>query len=188
VVEVLVVPAVGSADVATGFEHGAGRVVTVAHLIPGRRARAQGARVLVRSGASDNARPARVVALDRRDDLAVLDVRRGRPARDGRASDSVPLPGSSAPHLLVRRAGRPVAIEVEVRRRIQARIQPMLGAAPVRRPALELEARVRRGDSGAPLVAADGTLLGVLFASSRRRPDTAYAVAAERLKKRAILD
>jgi S1-C subfamily serine protease len=171
VVEVLVVPAVGSADVATGFEHGSGRVVTVAHVIPGR-----GARVLVRAGDADKARPARVVELDRRDDLAVLDV------RSGPAKGSVPLPGSNAPHLLVQRAGRPVAIEVDVRRRIQARIRPRPGAAPVRRPALELEARVRRGDSGAPLVAADGTLLGVLFASSNRRPNTAYAVAAERLE------
>jgi hypothetical protein len=37
-------------------------------------------------------------------------------------------------------------------------------------------------------VRANGTLLGVLFASSRRHPDTAYAVAAERLEQRAILD
>ncbi|HZC13852.1 MAG TPA: hypothetical protein VE270_07520, partial [Thermoleophilaceae bacterium] len=52
VVQVRVVPAVGSADVAMGFEHGAGRVVTVAHVIPGR-----GARVRVRSSPSTKARP-----------------------------------------------------------------------------------------------------------------------------------
>jgi S1-C subfamily serine protease len=175
VVDVLVVPAAGSADVATGFEHGAGRVVTVAHVIPGREAR-----VLVRGGDAGEARRARVIELDRREDLALLALR-----DNGIPSTSSPLPDSDAPHLVVRRDGRPAAIEVEIRRRIQARIRPRPGAAPVRRPALELKARVRPGDSGAPLVAADGSLLGVLFAQSNRHPNTAYAVAAERMEARA---
>jgi S1-C subfamily serine protease len=176
VVDVLVDPTVGTTDIATGFEHGADRVVTVAHVIPGRRAR-----VLVRGGGADEARHARVVSLDRRNDLALLAV-----PGDGPPSASSPLPDSNTPHLLVRRAGRPVAIEVEIRRRIQARIRPRPGAPPVRRPALELEARVQQGDSGAPVLAADGTLLGVLFAqSSRADDDTAYAVLAERLQRSA---
>jgi S1-C subfamily serine protease len=164
VVDVLVVPPVGSADVATGFEHGDGRVVTVAHLLPARPAR-----VLVRSGEGP-ARRARIVALDRRNDLAVLAVGTDAPPPS-------PLPGSDSPRLLVRRAGRPAALEVEIRRRLDARIRPTPDAAPVRRPALELEARVRQGDSGAPLVAEDGRVLGVLFAQSSGPRDTAYAVA-----------
>jgi S1-C subfamily serine protease len=168
VVDVHVVPPVGSVGVATGFEHGEGRVVTVAHLLPARRAR-----VLVRSSEGP-ARRARVLTLDRRSDLAVLSVGAG-------AANGSPLPGSGSPRLLVRRNGRPAALEVEIRRRIEARIRPSPGAAPVRRPAIELEARVRQGDSGAPLVAADGRLLGVLFAQSSGRSDSAYAVAAERL-------
>lgn len=168
VVDVRVVPPVGSADVATGFEHGDGRIVTVAHLLPAGRAR-----VLVRSG-DGSARRARVVAVDRRDDLAVLELPAGTPR-------SAPLPGSGAARLLVRRDGRTAAIEATVRRRIDARVRPSPRAAPVLRPALELEARVRQGDSGAPLVAADGSLLGVLFAQSSGSSDTAYAVAAERL-------
>jgi S1-C subfamily serine protease len=169
VVDVLVVPAVGSADVATGFEHGEGRVVTVAHLIPGRRAR-----VRVRDGRGT--RRARVIALDRSDDLALLAV------GGGERSPS-PLPARDAPHVLVRRGGHPVAIEASVLRRIRARIRPQPGAAWVRRPALEVEARVRQGDSGAPVVAADGRLLGVLFAQSSRDDETAYAVAAERIQR-----
>jgi S1-C subfamily serine protease len=159
---------VGSADVATGFEHGDGRIVTVAHLLPARRAR-----VLVRSG-EGRAQRARVIAVDPRGDLAVL-------ALGASAPGPSPLPGSGSPRLLVRRDGRSAAIEAKVRRRIDARIRARPGAAPVLRPALELEARVRQGDSGAPLVAADGSLLGVLFAQSSERSDTAYAVAAERL-------
>jgi S1-C subfamily serine protease len=168
VVDVLVVPPVGSADVATGFEHGDGRIVTVAHLLP-----ARSVRVLVRSG-DGPARRARVIALDRRGDLAVLEL-------DAETPRPSPLPGSGSPRLLVRRDGRPAAIEAAVRRRINARIRPRPGAAPVLRRALELEARVRQGDSGAPLVAADGRLLGVLFAQSSGTSDTAYAVAAGRL-------
>jgi S1-C subfamily serine protease len=68
-----------------------------------------------------------------------------------------------------------------VRRRIHAHIRPFPGAGPVRRPALELEAHVRSGDSGAPLVDPDGRVMGVLFASSRSSKDTAYAVAGERV-------
>jgi S1-C subfamily serine protease len=168
VVDVLVVPPVGSAEVATGFEHGDGRIVTVAHLLPARRTR-----VLVRAGGGE-ARRARVVAMDRRSDLALLE-----PAR--RAPRATPLPGSDSPRLLVRRNGRPEALPVDIRRRVDARIRPRPGAAPVRRLALELEARVRQGDSGAPLVSADGSLLGVLFAQSSGPSDMAYAVAAERL-------
>jgi S1-C subfamily serine protease len=168
VVDVLVVPPVGSADVATGFEHGDGRIVTVAHLLP-----ARSARVLVRTGHGP-ARRARVITVDRRGDLAILELGAGTPLPS-------PLPGSGSSRLLVRRHGRPAALPVEIRRRIDARIRPRPGAAPVLRPALELEARVRQGDSGAPLVAADGSLLGVLFAQSSGASDTAYAVAAERL-------
>jgi S1-C subfamily serine protease len=129
--------------------------------------------VLVRSRGGA-ARPARVVALDRHSDLAVLELGAGTPRPSS-------LPGSGSPRLLVRRGGQPAAIEATVRRRIDARIRPRPGAAPVLRPAFELEARVRQGDSGAPLVAADGRLLGVLFAQSSGRSESAYAVAAERL-------
>ena len=167
VVDVLLEPRSGPATVATGFHSGDGRVVTVAHLLPGRSAQ-----VLVRSDGGRTVR-ARILSVDRRADLALLAVRPGvrRPS---------PLPGPGSPHLLVRRDGHSAALPVKIRRRIDARIRPRPGAAPVRRAALELDARVRQGDSGAPLVAADGTTLGVLFAQSSGRDDTAYAVALSR--------
>jgi S1-C subfamily serine protease len=164
VVDVLFQPRTGPGSVATGFHSGDGRVVTVAHLLPGRSAH-----VLVRSGGGRPVR-ARILSVDRRADLALLAVRPGvrRPS---------PIPGPGSPHLLVRRDGHPAALPVKIRRRIDARIRPRPGVRPVRRAALELDARVRQGDSGAPLVAADGTTLGVLFAQSSGRDDTAYAVA-----------
>ena len=167
VVDVLLQPRTGPASVATGFHSGDGRVVTVAHLLPGRSAH-----VLVRS---EGGRPvrARILSVDRRADLALLAVRPGvrRPS---------PIPGPGSSHLLVRRDGHSAALPVKIRRRIDARIRPRPGVRPVRRAALELDARVRQGDSGAPLVAADGTTLGVLFAQSSGREDTAYAVALSR--------
>jgi S1-C subfamily serine protease len=167
VVDVLLEPRSGPATVATGFHTGDGRVVTVAHLLPGRSAQ-----VLVRSDGGRTVR-ARILSVDRRADLALLAVRPAvrRPS---------PLPGPGSPHLLVRRDGHSAALPVKIRRRIDARIRPRPGAAPVRRAALELDARVRQGDSGAPLVAADGTTLGMLFAQSSGRDETAYAVALSR--------
>ena len=47
-----------------------------------------------------------------------------------------------------------------------------------RRPALVLRARVTAGDSGAPVLTDSGRVAGVLFARSRTRASTAYAVDA----------
>ena len=47
-----------------------------------------------------------------------------------------------------------------------------------RRPALVLRARVTVGDSGAPVLTDSGRVAGVLFARSRTRASTAYAVDA----------
>jgi hypothetical protein len=63
-----------------------------------------------------------------------------------------------------------------------------LGAARARvRPALELSEQARRGqiapgDSGAAVVTDSGALAGIVFAASRSRADTAYAVAAGQLR------
>lgn len=167
-VEVRVVPAVGPAEVSTGFVQRRGRVITVAHALSGRNVR-----VLVRSGRG-RPRPARVLRIDRRADLALLAV--SRQVVTGTSS-----PGSDEPHLLVRRSSQPAALAVEVRRRIRARIRPRPGEPFTRRPVIEIAARIRSGDSGAPLLDANGRLLGVVFARSHTREDTAYAVAAGRL-------
>ncbi|HEY7623127.1 MAG TPA: hypothetical protein VH834_25355, partial [Solirubrobacteraceae bacterium] len=67
-----------------------------------------------------------------------------------------------------------------VRRAITAtvRVEP---APAVRRPALELGADVAPGDSGAAVVDDRGRVVGVLFATSRDRAHTAYAVDATAL-------
>jgi S1-C subfamily serine protease len=52
------------------------------------------------------------------------------------------------------------------------------GLGQVRRQVLELRAAIDRGDSGGPLMLADGTVGGVVFAESRTNPDVGYALTA----------
>lgn len=146
-------------SVATGFEVRPGRIVTVAHVFDRRR------HVAVRAGAGPAER-AVVLRVDRRNDLALLAARlapdRGR---------------SGATGVLARRDGRVRALPARVRRRIVARVSGPGGRAGGRR-ALELAAHVTAGDSGAPVLGPDGRLLGVVFAASRTRPGTAFAIDA----------
>ena len=131
-------------DRATGFLAGDGRVVTVAHAVGGGEVVVDG-------------RPATIVRVDRRNDLAVLRVAglEGE-ARIGHG-EGTSLLGRSAP----------------VVRRISARVD---GGPP--RNAMEVRAAVGSGDSGAPLVTRTGRVAGVVFARSRTRAGTAYAVDA----------
>jgi S1-C subfamily serine protease len=149
----------GRADVATGFVTGPGRVVTVAHVLDGGRA------VTVRRRPGGAARPARVLRVDRRLDLALLAV-------GGVDGPAVRLE-RDAPEQ-VRLLGR----DVRVRRRIVARVREDRFSPVASRPALELAASVRAGDSGSPVVTEDGAVAGVLFARGRERSRVAYAVDA----------
>jgi S1-C subfamily serine protease len=153
------------ARAATGFVAAAGRIVTVAHAV-------DDGPVTVR-GADGVARRATVLRRDASLDLAVLEV----------ASGPLPAPrsaalGTAGVRLLVRRDGGPASKPAVVLRRIDARVRTGDGRLLARRPALELRVRVAAGDSGAPLVGADGRVAGVLFAQSDGRPGIAYAVDA----------
>jgi hypothetical protein len=155
--------------IATGFALARGRVVTVAHVIDGP--------VTVRE------RRVRVIRLDRRSDLALLSVpglHAHRPAITSAANGE---------HLRVGRLrdGRPSMLSVHVRRSIVAHVRALGASRALVRPALELSAaeggRVAPGDSGAAVVTDSGGLAGVVFAASRSRPDTAYAVDASQLRR-----
>jgi S1-C subfamily serine protease len=153
---------------ATGFTVAPGKVVTVAHAVePGRPIRVRAGRAALRS--------ARLLHIDRRADLALLAV----PGLRGAALGTAAAGDEDRVSVAVLRSGRVATIAAEVRRAIDARVSAPGAGPALRRPALELEARVRAGDSGAPVLTEDGDLAGVLFARSRNRPDTAYAVAAQ---------
>jgi hypothetical protein len=139
-----------SSERATAVAVGAGRVLTVAHVLHGADP------VFV------GARRARVLRVDRRLDLAMLAVAgvRGE-LRWGAAH--------AGERVTVRTLRGPST--ARVRRVITANVDGNV------RPALELAANAQPGDSGAPVVA-DGRVLGVVFASGRN--GIAYAVIGTR--------
>jgi hypothetical protein len=150
------------AQAATGFVVAPDRVVTVAHALDGR--------VTVR-GRDGVPRAAVVLRRDERLDLALLAVRGVRPG-GGFAT--------RATHIVVRRDGVQRAAPAIVRRRIDARVRAGDGRLIARRPALELRADIRAGDSGAPLLQ-DGRVAGIVFARSSAHDGVAYAVDARAL-------
>jgi V8-like Glu-specific endopeptidase len=147
-------------EIATGFAVGGDRVVTVAHVVDG----------AVRVGG----RNATVLTVDRRSDLALLGV----PGAVGRAPAVASTDDGDELDVLRLRDGRSSSQPVRVRRAIVAHVDALGVKHEATRPALELTARVRAGDSGAPVVSRSGSLAGVVFATSIRQGSTAYAVDA----------
>ena len=157
-------------EVATAFAVRDGRAVTVAHAVAGARSV---------SVAAPGRRPARarVLASDPGLDLAVLAVR-GLDVDAPRVAS--PTAGQRA-RVMVLRGNHARSLAAIVRRLITARVRDAPGATARVRPALELETTVTQGDSGAPVLDAEGRLIGVLFAQSAQRDDRAYAVDAREM-------
>jgi S1-C subfamily serine protease len=145
--------------------HGSGavvradRVATVGHLVAGART------VAVRV-AKGRRRSARVLTLDPERDLALLEVEGLDVATLPRAEATAGQEGRMfSPGVRVE------ALPFRVARRVRARI------AGAERDALEIEADIDPGDSGAALVDARGKLVGIVFAASRGR-DGGWAIPA----------
>lgn len=147
-------------EIATGFSVGAGRVLTVAHVLDGPPVVA--------------GRRGRVLRVNRGLDLALLAV----PGLATREPVIEPAEAGDRLRLLRLRGGRASSLPVRVRRALIAHVRVPGAARAWRRPALELGAPLAAGDSGSPLVSPSGELAGVVFAASRRHPGTAYAVDA----------
>ena len=157
---------VGPDEVATGFALGPSEAVTVAHVFED-RIPADATRLA-------DGRRADVQFVDRANDVALLSIPglHAPATRFGTASGDVVV--------LVMRRNHVRALPAHVRRSINARIATLDGHV-VRRPALELAADIAPGDSGAPVVARDGRVAGVIFAQSDKRAHTAYATAVSGL-------
>jgi S1-C subfamily serine protease len=150
---------------ATAFALGRDRLVTVAHVLDGGRQ------------VSAAGRRGRVLRVDRRLDVAVLDVRgvRATPARTAAARPGQPVT------VRVLRSGEARSLPARVRRTVTARVRSSGG--PVRvRPALELAADVLPGDSGAPVLDGHGRVVGMIFAQAADRDGVAYALDARVLE------
>jgi S1-C subfamily serine protease len=151
VVEVLATGCRGQELRGSGAVVRADRVATVAHLVAGARS------VVVRAE-EGRGRRARVSALDPERDLALLEV-------DGLDVAALPRADAKAREegWMLSPGARVEALPFRVARRVRARI------ADAERDALEIEADVDPGDSGAALVDARGRLVGIVFAASRER-------------------
>jgi len=161
----------------SGFAIDADLIVTNAHVVAG------GREIEVR-GEDGRRRPAEVVVFDKDRDLALLSAPghglRALPIGDPRlamAGAVVGYPGGQE-------SARVAAARVE--RWVTGVGRDIYGRDATERSLLTLAARLRSGDSGAPLVDEQGRVIGVVFAVSPDVRTTAFALATEEL--RAILD
>jgi S1-C subfamily serine protease len=152
----------------SGFVYAPGHVLTNAHVVAGT------AQVGVQVSANETLR-ATVVLYDPRRDVAVLDVP---------GLDATPLPFAS----VAARTGDPAVVlgypedgpfdvqSARVRTRTTVSGNDIYGNAQVNREIYSLRATVRSGNSGGPLIADDGAVLGIVFATALDSSDTGYAL------------
>ena len=158
----------------TGFPVGADLVVTNAHVVAGTGAH----EVTVPGGRRLAARvvffdPDRDLALLRTPGLGLRPFRLAGPARTGQAAAVIGYPGGGAETVV----GARVVAEVTGRGAdIYSR------STDVRRRIYVLNARVRKGDSGGPVVDLSGQALGVVFAASTASDRTGYALTNAELR------
>jgi S1-C subfamily serine protease len=121
--------------------------------------------------------PATVVLYDPERDVAVLDV----PDLKANKLQFTPSPaktGDSAVVLGYPEDGPLNAQPARVRTRATVSGADIYGHGGVRREVYSIRALVRSGNSGGPLLADDGTVLGVVFATDLRSSDTGYVLTA----------
>ena len=159
---------------ASGFAVGDDLVVTAAHPVAGRR------QVSV-TDTGGRSRDGFVVALDPALDVAAVRV-------PGLGADPVVLAaGDDA--ALAPAGGRGVVAamgdagvltpkQAEVMRRVRTNIEDVYRTTRVSRRGLELRFDGAYGDSGAAVLNGDGSVVGMVFATSRFREDVGYAVRA----------
>lgn len=167
--------ACGRVQQGSGFSPVPDVVVTNAHVVAGHR-----------PGRTEVERPdgrtftASVVVFDPARDLAVLRVpglgQPALPVGDADEGDRVAVMGHPGGQEQLRIA--PAAISQQV----EAVGRDLYDSRSTRRDVFILAAALRPGDSGAALVDADGTAVGVAFAIAPDRPGTAYAVTDTELR------
>jgi S1-C subfamily serine protease len=155
----------------SGFVVAPGRVMTNAHVVAGSN------RVRILVGGQGQALDADVVVLDTRTDVAILDVH-GLAAPSLRFDPDAQR-GDSAVVAGFPEGGPLTATPARVRSVLIAVGRDIYGRPGAKREVYALRAQVREGNSGGPLLAPDGHVLGVVFAASVDDPQTGYALTAK---------
>ncbi len=170
--------ACASAIVGSGFVYAPDLVMTNAHVVAGMdapRLRVPGDAALYEGT---------VVALDPRLDLAVIRVP-GLLAPPIRFAERVAETGDSAVVAGFPGGGDLVAEPARIRARVAARGEDIYGRSGVVREVYAFRGNVVPGNSGGPLLAPNGRVLGVVFAAGLGTPDTGYAITAQQAESMA---
>jgi S1-C subfamily serine protease len=154
----------------SGFVISPGHVLTNAHVVAGVT---MGPDVYTRTGREYQAT---VVFYDPRTDIAVLDV-------PGLQAPPLQFAGPAPYEANAVVAGYPLDRPLTMRaarvgESINAEGPDIYQSAIVQRQIYPLKALVQPGNSGGPLMAADGKVYGVVFAASTAEPDVGYALTA----------
>lgn len=145
-------------------------VLTSAHVVAGAR------EITVTRG--DASAPGTVVAFDPQMDLAYVAVDGLGGARPW-SLDSSGVVGGEHAIVYAMRDGSVAAVPSVVRRRVRIRTEDVYVEGETLRPGYELSADIEEGDSGAAVVVR-GKVVGVVWATSRRDDDRAYAIDPQR--------
>ncbi len=157
----------------SGFVYARHRILTNAHVVAGTRT------VRVDTGHGDTV-PATVVYFDPRGDVAVLDVPQldapvlhfaASPAKTGDAAAVLGYPENGP--FTVRTA--------RVRSRGTISGTSIYGSGNVSREIYSIRSVVRSGNSGGPMIADDGTVLGMVFATALDSPDTGFVLTDKQI-------
>jgi S1-C subfamily serine protease len=153
---------------AVGVVVGPGLVATVAHAVAGQDE--------ITVTTPDGRRlPGQVAAIDTGMDAALLRI--GHldvpPLRTRPYADREPV------ELLLSDDGQVSSTPVEVRRRVEIATSDIYRQGHHVRPGFELQAEIVAGDSGGGIVGADGSLLGVVWATSRETDGRAWAITVD---------
>ncbi len=162
-------PECGRGIEGSGFVVSAHHIMTNAHVVAGTR------QVSVVVGSQQL--PATVVLYDPDRDVALLNV----PDLDAHRLRFAASPASTGDPAVVMGYPEDGPLDVRaarVRTRTMVSGSDIYGDAGVRREVYSIRALVRSGNSGGPLLAADGSVLGVVFATDLRSSDTGYVLTA----------
>jgi S1-C subfamily serine protease len=170
-------PACGGIEEGSGFVVAPGVIVTNAHVIAGARRTS-----ITANGTTSTATP---VLFDPNLDIAVLrDPSIQAPTLPLAAT--VVARGAQGAIVGYPHGGPLTARPGVVLAELQATGRNIYGSNTTSRAVYEIEGIIRPGNSGGPLIAPDGTVIGVVFARSTSYSDIGYALTSAEVRQRIL--